>query len=150
MTESKGTIRFRDASRHPLRVTLTVWTVLISLVIQLTLGLVVLLYQRSSIDETFDSRLKGRAAIIADALREPGFSASDESLAGLAARNEGLEPLDRVVVGVYSPGGEVAASSVRPAFTASELGLARAHDGAPERSEEHTSELQSRGLISYA
>ncbi len=56
--------------RPSLRLRLTLWMVVIALVIQLTLGLVVFLYQASALNTVFDDRIRERAEPLVKALEQ--------------------------------------------------------------------------------
>src|SRR5690349_18130751 len=62
--------------RPSLRLRLTLWMMVIALVIQLTLGLVVFLYQASALTQMFDDRLRERSEPLASALEKSSVRAA--------------------------------------------------------------------------
>lgn len=112
-----GTQTTSPVSHRPglsLRVRMTLWILAISLVIQLTVGVVVLLYQRAAVASYFDTRLLGGAASIAAALGDLTRPITDARLVELADHYRPLLPFQRLMIALYRPDGSVAAASLRP------------------------------------
>ena len=84
-----------------IRIRLTVWMVIIALVIQLTLGLVVFLYQASSLDGLFDDRLRERSAPAAAFIENSTIRLILPDLKGLADSRASIPTNEPVAVAVF-------------------------------------------------
>ncbi len=102
-------------SRVSLRVRLTVWVLIIFAVIQLTLGAIVYLYQRASVDGFFEQRLESKARELRSELAARHELPTDNDLQRLAAAELDFFMFENLVLTVYGPKGGVIASSSRPA-----------------------------------
>lgn len=102
-------------SRVSLRVRLTVWVLVIFAVIQLTLGAIVYLYQRASIDGFFEQRLETKARELWSELASRSEPPTDGDLQRLAAAQLDFFMFENLVLTVYGPQAGVVASSARPA-----------------------------------
>jgi signal transduction histidine kinase len=94
---------------------MTLWILAISLVIQLTVGVVVLLYQRAAVVSYFDGRLARGAQSIAESLRDTADPVTDRLLATLAEERLPDQTFQQFLIAVYRPDGTLVASSMRPA-----------------------------------
>lgn len=101
--------------RVSLRFRMTVWIVAISLVIQLTVGVIVLLYQQAAVNSFFDTRLHGRGQAIVAVLEANGVRATDADLDRMVHEGSQFIPYERFLAALYNPSGEVVASNLRPA-----------------------------------
>lgn len=102
---------------HPaLRLRLTVWIVLVSVVIQLTFGLVILLFQNRAVDALVAAELRDRYNTLRSATAAIKHPIDDRFL---SERSESLirsHMFDRVAVTVVGRDNAVLASSTRPAI----------------------------------
>lgn len=107
----------RDARlpRLSLRLKLTLWMVVISLVIQLTLGAIIVLYERSTINSFLDDRFMLRAHAVVGAVKSASPGLTDDDLRRIATGDRFYVTFHRFVLTVYDATGRVEASTVRPA-----------------------------------
>lgn len=106
-----------------LRLKLTLWMVVISGVLQLTLVVMVLLYEQSSRSQFVAERMQRRAEAMALAIRQAGEGVTDEHLRKVAEENISFALFRRYVLTLYDQDGRVLASSQRPAPTRADLGV---------------------------
>ncbi len=98
-----------------LRAKLTLWMVVIFLVVQLSLGFVFELYQRRSINEFFDARLKARLDQVAEAVVPLLPAVQNVDLYSQADRNRELLFQKFFLIQVFDESGVPVASSEAPA-----------------------------------
>ncbi len=103
--------------RISLRLRLTLWVVAIFLLIQVTLGVVFLLYQQASIDRLLTQRLEERAASLASGLARSGGALDDRLLRELAADQLDPAAFQRFSLAVYGPDARLLAASDGRAIT---------------------------------
>lgn len=104
----------RRGPRLSLRWKITLWMVLLYLVVQLSLVLILQLYQRRSINEFFDARIVARLEQFVEDLRPQLDTLSDGELAQIADRYRRVMLQRHVVVDVFDSQGEPVATSRRP------------------------------------
>jgi len=129
-----------------LRTRVTILMVLVSLAIQISLGLVLLWYQERALARLFDARLEGRVQVVLSMMSERGFHATDEEL--IRIEQEAPRPIldERSFLTLYAPGGEVIASSLRPAPLPNRAAIAKAlSDGGNVVSHEKVPEHKVEG-----
>ncbi|HLO41464.1 MAG TPA: HAMP domain-containing sensor histidine kinase, partial [Phycisphaerales bacterium] len=86
-----------------LRIRLTLWIAAIALVIHLTLSIIVLLYQRVSVQEFFDARYRPRVlGVIAD-LQKDDFVVDQERWQTIVSHNLGTPLNEPYLVTLYQP-----------------------------------------------
>lgn len=95
-----------------LRLRLTLWVLLIFAVLQLTLGLVFLLYQRAAINNLFDDRLRQHADLVRADVAASLNDMSDMQLRAIMRRRLGSSLTQEVILTVFRADGSVVASSV--------------------------------------
>ncbi len=83
-------------------------------VIHFTLALVILLYERNSVNDFFDSRLQFRIIDILAEVRPKLPGITDDDLEMIAARHSKMVLHEQFALVLYAPGGEVVASTHRP------------------------------------
>lgn len=101
----------KSALTPTLRLRLTLWVLLIFAVIQLTLGLVFLLYQRASINNLFDNRLRQHADLVRADVAASLESMSDMQLRAIMRRRMGPTLHEDIALGVFNARGESLAYS---------------------------------------
>lgn len=109
-----------------LRIRLTAWVLAIFAVIQITLGGIVFLYQRASIDSFFEERLAIGSRRIRAALAETPGPPSDSDLIRQAAEQLQFFMFERFYLAVYDGHGALVASSSRPPPVVPNAAVARA------------------------
>ncbi len=139
-----------------LRAKLTLWFLAISFAIQVTLMGVLLFYQRAAVNRFFDQRLRQRADVIADRIRQAGFQISDDLLRSFSDAARRFVLSEARMVTLYSIDGSVIASDIRPALSAEFVGfLPRSGAALPPRpfkieipglADEHGA-TQARGVL---
>jgi signal transduction histidine kinase len=105
------------AVRGPsLRMRLTLWAIAISSIITGVLALVIVLYQRDSLERFFSARVETRSFQAVQSVMKLGPLLSDATLQDALTKDPSQHWLaeDQILV-VYQPGGAVVASSVQPA-----------------------------------
>ena len=109
-------------SQLSLQFKLTLWMTLIFLVVQLSLVLVLQLYQRRSVDLFFDSRIIARQESIAAELRPAIATITDAQIADIAERHRSATLQRMLVLQVFDDAGGVLASSLssRPPLSPSQ------------------------------
>ncbi|MFO0832314.1 MAG: ATP-binding protein [Phycisphaerales bacterium] len=100
--------------RPSLRLRLTLWMMLIFLVVQMSLILVLQLYQRRSIQEFFDGRLLKRHSLILDEVRAVLPAISDEKIQDIAEMHRRLIQQRQFLINVYDSDGNPVAFSRQP------------------------------------
>ncbi len=100
--------------RVSLRVRIMLWVVGILAAIQITLGVVYMLYQRSELRQFFNDRLEMRAAGVAKAIKPALSELDDERLIEVSREELGRAFLDNFTVEVVRDDGTLIASTVRP------------------------------------
>jgi len=123
---SAATSRRRRLPGISLRIRLTAWVLAIFAVIQITLGGIVFLYQRASIDSFFEERLAIGARRIRAALAETPGPPSDADLIRQAAEQLQFFMFERFYLVVFDAQGAVVASSSRPPPTIPSAAVSRA------------------------
>lgn len=109
--------------RLSLRFRLTLWTVVVFALLQLTLGLVFLLYQRVAIDTFFDQRLALRLQDLRAQLLSALPAVNDQTLDAFAHEAFRGTVFDRSLAIIYDQHGRVLAANRRPAPALTDLGL---------------------------
>lgn len=104
----------RPRHRFSLRLRLTLWVVAIFAIIRLSLGLVILLYQRASVNSFFDTRLLSSAQSVADEIGAwtPDI---DDTFVRYASDQIDTVIFGRLTVMVFDEDGRLLASDRRPA-----------------------------------
>ncbi len=97
--------------RPSLRLRLTLWMMLIFLIVQMSLILVLRLYQHRSIDDFFHGRLLVRQRLVADDVRAMLPGLSDDRVLELAETQRRLTSQRQFMVTVYDSDGNPVASS---------------------------------------
>ncbi len=110
-------------SRVSLRLKLSFWMVLICLVLECTLAVVVLLYQRVATDAYLEARVKTRINFASDGIAKHDLRVTDEDLARIASELNLFAVSDRFLITLYRSDGSVVASNVRPAAPGDQLAL---------------------------
>ena len=105
-------MKFPGIARISLRFKLTLWMTLIFLVIQLSLVLVLQLYQHRSVDAFFDARILARQGIFAAELRPSIATLTDFQLQEFAERNRVLLLQTMLVLQTFDDSGTLLASSL--------------------------------------
>ncbi len=115
----------RGARLHglSLRAKLTLWFLGISVAIQLALSLLLLIYQRASVGSYFDYRLRHRAERMAEAIGQVSSDLTDDRLRTLSDEARRFVLSEAHVYTLYAEDGRIAASNLRPAVEAAEIGL---------------------------
>lgn len=113
-----------SAIRSPsLRLRITSWTVLVSLVIQLILGGLILFFQRQDMNDLFNSRLETRARLLVRDIESLGRAPDDADLYRLTSEVPLASPIERSIAAVYDLGKRPLASTRRPPPTIADLGM---------------------------
>lgn len=94
-----------------LRLRLTLWVLLIFAVIQLTLGLVFMLYQRASINRLFDDRLRLHSNLVRADVAASLADMNDMQLRAIMRRRMGPTLHEDITLGVYNAQGDLLANS---------------------------------------
>ncbi len=102
-------------SSPSLRGRVTLWTALVSLLIQLLLSSLVFFYQWQQTDALYSERLALRVASVSEELRPLGTGCTDALLRELALTPLALGQPDEYVLVLYDSAGGVIAASRRPA-----------------------------------
>lgn len=100
--------------RSSLRFKLTVWMIAVWSTIQVTLGLVILLYERSALEGFFNVRLSTRAGDIAEEITGGLPALTDRDLQAIASRHAQYMMYERFHLALYAPDGSTLAASLRP------------------------------------
>ena len=110
-----GSIAPRTAARSlSLRGRLTLWVIAIALVIQLTLGAVVLLYQTASIDRFFSDRLRIRSRALGAAVRAARCEVVSADLRRMSLESGASLFPERSAAALYDAGGQPIATTIDP------------------------------------
>lgn len=116
-TPSLNATRPGAANRHrrpSLRLRLTLWMVVITLVIQLTLGLVVFLYQASALNSLLDARLRERSEPLAAALEDTDVNVVLPQLTTLAEQRLTFATNESRTVALLDARGNMVGGSAMP------------------------------------
>lgn len=105
-------IKLPGIARISLRFKLTLWMTLIFLVVQLSLVLVLQLYQRRSVDAFFDSRIIARQEMIANELRPSLATITDAQIQDVAERHRNALLQRMFVIQAFDGSGQLLASSL--------------------------------------
>jgi len=132
--------------RLSLRLKLTLWIVVISTIVQVTLTVIAILYLRVTLAEFFNLRLHGRAVIMVEAVRQADCRVTDEDLHRIASDTPRFVVVEKVALTLYEPNGDVIASNLRPAPSAEEVGVLDTQPaGNPRTVRVHVPGLRSDG-----
>lgn len=102
-------------ARHSLRVQLTLWMLVISLLLDLAAAMAIYFYQRSSMVWSCNTRLLQRIDVVATQTVNAGSAISDEQLKSFVDRSGWYPDAERAAATLYGSTGEVIASTIRPA-----------------------------------
>ncbi len=104
---------FWPLRRASLRVRLTVWIALVTLLIECVLALVIVLYVRSDVRQMVDQRLVSISQAVEQSIQRVGGDPASADFAGLASSERDARGAERIVIALFDPeGGLLGASEV--------------------------------------